>query len=323
MVSASIWNSDDKVKGIYLLLKSNEYPQDVILNKSFISGISVRVHWSDLEPLPEEFKWDYLDMIFNIARKSGKKVFLRILGGYWSPEWIYDKGVQKIQIEYKGQNIIFPVVWDQIYLKCWDKLIKALGQRYADRKELVLVHLSGPTVFSAEPILARNNIELNQLMEKGFTYDGIIKAWITTAGSFKHAFQRIPLTLNIHYIIKGNINLTERLVMELKGVLGRRLALQGNWLDYDYVNEHGDLSGIIKQLKIENGSITGFQTISSLFKRCRVKGMNKDETIDYIKKTFDLALDLNINYLEVYPVDVMPEFMESIFLKINKELLHD
>jgi len=160
-------------------------------------------------------------------------------------------------------------------------------------------------------------------MEKGFTYDGIIKAWITTAGSFKHAFQRIPLTLNIHYIIKGNINLTERLVMELKGVLGRRLALQGNWLDYDYVNEHGDLSGIIKQFKVENGSITGFQTISSLFKRCRVKGMNKDETIDYIKKTFDLALDLNINYLEVYPVDVMPEFMESIFLKINKELLHD
>ncbi len=100
--------------------------------------------------------------------------------GYWSPGYIYDMGVRSFHVRLSGSTILaqrfiraygeeaeLPIVWDREYLKLTTSFIRKLGERYSnDTEVLALVHLSGPTLFSAEPILARDDSELELLRKQ-------------------------------------------------------------------------------------------------------------------------------------------------------------
>ncbi len=289
--------------GLFLLLKAGEEPSPQLLEKPFVDGLSIRVRWRDVEPQKGRFDWTYLDRMFTLAESRHKKVMLRLLAGYWSPSWIYEMGVPAIKGRFHGKAIRFPAVWNEKYRRLFAAFVEAVGRRYGRKSQLVLVHLSGPTVFAAEPVLARNQQEISALEEKGFTPDLVIAQWKETVGLFRGAFPGKMLALNLHYIVKGDRRLLVDLYNGVQEDASGILAVQGNWLASDFIEEHRDLFELVAEYGAKGG-VVGFQTVAPLLKRAKKKGFGQRELKRYIIESFRGAMRAHAVYLEVYPVDV-------------------
>lgn len=290
--------------GIFLLLKAGEIPPQELLKDPFVEGISVRVRWRDVEPEPGRYDWSYLDSIFDLSERYDKKVMLRILAGYWSPQWLYESGIPILKAYFRGQEVRFPAVWDERYMYYFSRLVREVGKRYGNHPRLILVHMSGPTIFSAEPILARNSKELKTIESHGFSPYSILERWKETARLFKETFPNRVLSLNIHYVIDADTTLLSKLLKEIEEIIPLGyLSIQGNWLGVDFVEQHPDLFHMVLKHK-ESGGIVGFQTIAPLLKRARSRGMDRKRAREYVESTLQLAKRVQANYLEVYPSDV-------------------
>ncbi len=318
-------------KDVFLLLPAGAYPSKDLLKEDFIDGISVRVHWKDIEKSPGKYDWEYLDNIFEVAERENKKVSLRLLGGFWSPSWIYDKGVPYLNVKIQGkgfaaepfikkyeENIKLPVVWNEKYLKLWSSFVKAVGERYGSRPNLVLVHLSGPTFFSAEVILARNPEELEKIKAHGFSEKVILRAWEETIETFKIAFPNQTLALNVHFIIKGT-NLHVKLVRLAYKLLKTRLAIQGNWLSPEHVfllngsgeGKKSEMLRLFYEVQ-KKGVLIGFQEVwpfCVILEKQRLP-ISKEEIR---KRLFILFQRLQVSYIEIYPKDIKDRFWRKLW----------
>jgi len=97
-----------------------------------IDGLSIRVSWSSLEPNDDDFRWQYLDSMFEWAKRYDKLLMLRVMTGPLSPTHGFTDSVEGI-----------PAPWDQRLTREYAKLISALGKRYAGENTLRVVHVSG------------------------------------------------------------------------------------------------------------------------------------------------------------------------------------
>ncbi len=319
-------------RGIFLLLPAEIYPPEKILKEKFIKGISVRVRWQDVEKLPGKYNWEYLDKIFEIAKKEHKQVFLRLLGGFWAPSWIYNKGVPSFKIELQGKGFIakkfikkygkdikLPVVWNKKYLKFWSSFVKAVGKRYSLKPELVLVHLSGPTFFSAEVILARNQKELEKLISCGFNEKKFLEAWRETIEVFKSAFPRKPLSLNLHFVIKET-NLHSKLTELSYKLLKRRLVIQGNWLTLRHTLWLTKDENIPNKEMLDlfwrahvRGIPVGFQEAYPFSKIIKRHNISLSKLKELRKELLKLFSKFKANYIEIYPEDAEDSFWKELW----------
>ena len=327
-------------RGIYLLLSAGKLPENRLLKLDFVKGISIRVRWRDIEKGPSEFDWSYLDRMFSLAQKEHKKVFLRLLGGFWAPRWIYQKGVPSFEIELQGtgpaasaffqrygKKVKLPKVWDETYIKYWTSFIKAVGKRYADRNNLVLVHLSGPTFFSAELIMARNQEELKTLLDRGFSEDKLLNAWQKTFMYFSNAFPRQYLALNVHYVIKERPELVKKIFKLARSSLGSRLALQGNWLSPRHIhwlkakdrlkNPPDEFFLRLFRKAREVGIIIGFQTAAPLTLIAERKGVPPKKFFRIVKRMLLVTCKLGACYLELYPEDISNELLWPLWRRFS------
>ncbi len=203
--------------------------------------------------------------------------------------------------------------------------------RYKEQNSLVLVHLTGPTFFSAEPILARNSEELNLIKTHGFSKEKILKAWQEIISTFKESFHQ-PLALNIHYIIKSNtyLSLPEKIINIAQNLLGNRLIIQGNWFSPKHViafvmSKPLPDSKLIKLVKSSNTrglqEVVPFTKLITFYKN---KYCSKLLTHPYIHKLLDKLScssyyrsffeKFGIDYIEIYPDDL------NLFLPHSKTL---
>src|SRR3989344_3981757 len=61
--------------------------QNVLSNESLDYNV-IRVFWSQLEPLDDQFDFSYLDWKMAAAAGPGKKTVWGVMGGRGSPDWI-------------------------------------------------------------------------------------------------------------------------------------------------------------------------------------------------------------------------------------------
>lgn len=115
----------------FLLQPVDALPPPAALD-SVIDGISVRVSWAMLEPSNNEWNWDNLDRQFAWAEANQKLVMLRVMAGVMSPDHSYDTTADGI-----------PTPWEPRHTAEFAELMQALGDRYASRDVLTLVHVSG------------------------------------------------------------------------------------------------------------------------------------------------------------------------------------
>jgi hypothetical protein len=57
----------------------------------YINIIGFQIHWSDIQPGPDQFNWQRLDQFFDAARASHKWVHLMVFCGFFTPAWVLQK----------------------------------------------------------------------------------------------------------------------------------------------------------------------------------------------------------------------------------------
>jgi len=311
---------DNTVKGIYALMKVNGEINPLVLSLPYIEGISLRVRWSKLEPEYRKYEWEYIDKILEHVRGTGKEVMIRVLPGVSSPSWIYKEGAAKVEFaphrEKKrikfGNQVTTPLMWDKKYLSLWNEFNDALSKRYSGNSSIVMVHMSGPTVYSAEMHLLKSKEGKKLLGDAGYSRDKVVNAWIAVIDNYSKKFQGIKLSLNIALPLKKDGTL-EEILNYAASKLGTRLSVQGNWLKAKTASGFlpyrlmSDLNETNKEVEI------GFQMAWS----SKNNSANQGALEDAVKK----GTDINAKYFEIYQADLLDAGNKEYLLKLNNKLV--
>ena len=311
----------NKVKGIFVLMKVNGVVNPKILSLQFIEGISLRASWSLLEPEYGEYRWEYIDNILKQVEGTGKKVMIRILPGVTSPVWIYGKGVKKIEFtpgrEKKrikfGKTVKTPLMWDKKYIALWNEFINNFAKRYKDNSSVVMVHMSGPTVYSAEMHLLKFEDGKKILKDAGYSREKVVEAWDAVIDNYSENFPNTMLSLNIAIPFKKDGTLEEVLNYAISKV-GPRLSVQGNWLKSRTSNRFLPYS-LISGLSESNSEVEiGFQMARSSKYSVSSQGT--------LEESVEAGLAVNAGYFELYKIDVLDKSNRDYLINLNNKLVN-
>lgn len=102
-----------------------------------------RWFWETIEPEKGKVRWDILDLALKNAAKNGQKLAFRLMPydqNHALPAWYRESGAKRIN---KADAAIWePDFSDELYLKYWGDLVKAVGQRYDGDPRLDTVDIS-------------------------------------------------------------------------------------------------------------------------------------------------------------------------------------
>lgn len=256
---------------------------------SAIEGVSFRYSWKLIEPAENSYVWDSIDENMEKTAFSKKKAMLRVLPGFHSPTWLRDKGVKYLSIASNnerrrqkfGEHYQTPLPWDEIYLEAWLKMINAMGKRYDSHKSIILVHMAGPTVYSAEMHLPKNE-NRKVLQRADYTKQKIITAWKKVIDAYATNFPTKFLSLNLALPL-NNDGAMEEIVAYAQKKIGNRLCIQGNFLSgktktsfhvYKYLQSFRDDDTVIIgfQMAAPAGNVARMGTLESAIDKGRAAG---------------------------------------------------
>lgn len=96
-----------------------------------LKGIPIVVGWNDLEPQEGVYNWDLVDDIIQIAAANDKYVFTLLWLNPVNAEWLYDKGIPKVQINTFKTDPNFatlPYPFDEKYKFYSERIITKLAE---------------------------------------------------------------------------------------------------------------------------------------------------------------------------------------------------
>ncbi len=193
-------NGSRDPKGYFVILEGKgkiTYPDDAWKNPA-VTGFCYRTKWKDVQSGPGKFDWGRLDDFLAKIRGTGKLWKLEINAGAASPDWVYAKGVRKMNFKrtnpnnQSGNPEYMPTPWDAFYLELYNDLLKAAAMRYDAHPTLTLVQVGGPTRDSNEMMLP-DEVE----KQSGFSKQAISGAWRTCILSFKNNFKTANGCINV------------------------------------------------------------------------------------------------------------------------------
>jgi hypothetical protein len=153
-----------------------------LLSNPAVSGLTLQVHWDDLNPNPPGNTttpdWTVVDLAFaaadnwNIQNPSGvpKTIQLIVDPGFQSPKWVLDpKRIPSCDplfenatppndcgtVTFKGYSEptdgnVLPLPWNSVYKSAWQTFLEALAAKYGSTTALVSIAVDGPSAASAE-----------------------------------------------------------------------------------------------------------------------------------------------------------------------------
>lgn len=165
----------------------------------YLSGAEFIYSWAELEPEEGKFQWDLIDSMIGIWAEGGKRVILSfrtVLKNGKSPtrrsatpEWVYDAGARKIEIN----DTNWPIYWDIKFLEKYENFIKSVAERYDGNPAIEFV-IMGVGQFGTTKI-AGSRGSLEDYKKNGYTEDiwaGTIKSIIEI---YRKHFKKTPLAL--------------------------------------------------------------------------------------------------------------------------------
>lgn len=207
--------------------------QQLLETNPHVSGVLLMANWATLQPQQVGFSWDNLDEAVALARQYNRYYKLKIQPGTSTPEWVYGLGASVFETRgsnpyrkdtYK-QTIRLPVPWDPVYLKAFEELVTAVGQRYAADPYCAGVVLTGANYQSGESHLPKEPgdrekwNQLNYLQHLPGAYDRLIKIWA-------NAFPSQQLCLHVSVPISRDDGLLEGVIDRAAMAYPDRFTLQ-------------------------------------------------------------------------------------------------
>lgn len=300
-----------------------------VLKNAYVSGVSVQINWSDIEPVQGKPDWSRLDALFAAATSSQKWVQLDIFPGFRSPEWAMEGAkTDSFNIPYgRGHGTVakLPMPWDPVYLDRWFAFVKQLSERYGKSPAFRMIAAAGPTSVSSEMTLPSDSPPaVKKWLSDGYTPAKYLGAWEQAFHVYSDSFPNQCVSLaapGLPILERGESGAPARMrakqdiVERAAKVLGRRLAIQSNDL-------HAG------QTKVESGTdfingysgrmITGFEMRGASQGAVPSKGMGAEGNPPLaLRRSIDKGMVANssgrhVNYLEIYVDDVLPADMQPV-----------
>lgn len=194
------------------------------LNNPNIDGAYISVDWKTVEPRSGAFDWTLLDQQISVVAQLRKNVSLAITAGAYSPDWLFRMGVRSFEtvVEPNRQPdfcmpVRIPIPWDEIYLREWQRLVRAFGDHLARSPNLAFVKLTGINYRTEEtslpfgtyarlppdrrvvsPMTGKSCIipdDVDRWVAAGYTGAKIRAAFAIIASAFRSAFPRLPVAM--------------------------------------------------------------------------------------------------------------------------------
>ena len=152
--------------------------------KAHINTITVGIFsWAQLEPSEGNYRFDWLDDIFDRAENQGINVILATPSGA-RPRWMADKYPEVLRVDENGQRNLFGerhnhCYTSPIYREKIQVIDRKLAERYGQRSNLVLWHVSNEFGGACYCDLCQNAFR-HWLKEKYQTLENLNKAYWAT-----------------------------------------------------------------------------------------------------------------------------------------------
>ena len=312
------------------LLNGSLFEGDTYTNPN-IAGLTFRTSWEDIEPTQGNFVWSKLDTVFDNAEKNGKWVELVLIPGFGTPTWAL-QGAQTATFSViygpgKGDNLLLPLPWGQMYLDRWFAFLKAVSARYQNRRSFLKIAADGPTSVTAEMSLPNAPSDLCTWIKLGYTSDRLIEAWKQVFMNYAQIFPRqyfslalyppLPIVSNTRCENGNPVRLDHSESTRVSAVIVGLGA--DNYPDKFVLQENGmtaakdnkDTSGAYDVVKSFGSKVViGYQLTTSAMQHPVEMGDVDGATA--LQKSLQRGLDANAQFLEVWEPDVLSPAAQNV-----------
>ncbi len=189
----------------------------VNIDYSFLSGIDFVIPWSSVEPEEGKFNWEKIDKIIEPWQKAGKEAVVTIItlqprgnpqnpySGHSIPSWVFKKGAKQITIKERQTSdgtADYPLFWDGIYLREYEKFIKEFAKRYDGHPAIDVIgvgiaKLGGLTVIDPKVDEAEQEKLRSFYMQNGFSFDKWAETIKKISSMYDASFNKTPVRLTL------------------------------------------------------------------------------------------------------------------------------
>ena len=191
-------------RGVFCLLPSGRAGNSTVFDNPDVDGISIRQSWEQMNPADGSYDWTYLDGQIDRATTAGKMISLRIGTGSGGatdsggsvPDWVMALVTTTFQfIDTNSGGIIrtIPTFWDTAFKRKKNKMIAALGARYASNENIQIVFVgfanaqstdwSVPDRTTVDGLGASGSSERSRWLSLGYTAQRVINAGCPASGT--------------------------------------------------------------------------------------------------------------------------------------------
>jgi hypothetical protein len=209
--SLSSSSTGDTPRGVFSLGGAGRRTDPAALSNPAVAGISLRLHWADLEPSEGVYNWHYFDNEIARAQAAGKKVLLRVgTGADNIPSWVKtavrNAGGRTFSFSDDEGAHTIPVFWDPTFLSKKIAMIVALGRHYSGNPAVQGVGASFANASSDDWSVPHNNVpdagystsEVTRWRSAGYTSARLITAGNYVIDATLHAFPNQVAVLAIN-----------------------------------------------------------------------------------------------------------------------------
>lgn len=309
--------SNNKYSGIICLVENAQASPSIAFNVPYIDGVKLRLGWSNVEPINNQFDWTLIDAYVAEAQTLNKQLSISIAGGVASPQWLIDLLDSNDFVEVRG-NIV-PNLWNETYLTEYMEFIEAFGNRYANDEAVSHITISG-IGFSNEPVIPPPyGTEVLEVWS--LAANQIIETYI-------NSFDNKPLTLPIHTQIPNQDTwlFFKENILELTYQKSETIGLEYHGLDATASPTEGTIAdNYYNEIKrISDSRHTGYQFVCSTIENpvCDPAWVNgsSTNTDNLLQRTLEAGIANGADFIEVYANDCSNPSYFDMFKTVSETL---
>ena len=299
-------------KGVFSLATAGHPCAETVLQNPDVDGVSIRQDWADLEPSEGAFDWSFLDSEVSRAAAAGKQVLLRINTQASKPAWVTaavtEAGGTFYSFLEDGVETTIPVYWDPTFLAKKKAMITALGAHFTSNPAIVIVWTSFANAHSEDWSVPHTSSAIDAWHAVGYTTDKLLDAGKQIIDTTMAAFPKQYVTLAIagnggldpdpHYaarnaILAARATWPGRLIVQKNNLAAFNPPAPGTDSVFEPLwDSRPDIGG---QMLWNCSNDTSYRMNSGV----------ADAPATILHKSVDAGAAYEMNYIEIYQVDVL------------------
>lgn len=274
-----------------------------------LSGITVYVPWSAVEPGEDNYNWKPVDQILDQCSQHKKTAILYVTTAGLdlpaagaaktacdTPEWVFSSGVKSLAYKSAdGTTHTMPIFWDKNYLAKWSNFVSEFGDRYDSNPNIQSIGITGGGILGDTQVVPPSATAQDKTgktaslaavlkSDYGMNERQLVEHWKYVADLFPKHFHRTHLNFEVNAPVSGKMG--EESLDEISDYLVYRFGERVYLTRAGYTTGKHNFDDYRILLKFRNDTLTGVRLQDNL------------KTAD-IAKIADNALDDGISFVQL------------------------